>query len=126
MTLHFDTNDQAIVDRRRTQLDTLPGPRVGDFVEFADGTVRRISETWGDPPDRRAQTSDGGNFYLGEHGVSFSGSLYPAVPADSLTATGHTRPGAVWIFHHDHWRAHHGVHTTIPFRVYTCELPAPR
>ncbi len=117
----FDTRDQEIVAERVDRYNTHEGPRVGDFVDFADGITRRISETW----DGWVQTSDSGSFYLGDEGCSFSGSLYLAVPVESLTLTEEVRPGDVWIFHHDRRAAHNGVATTIGFRVYTCSQPAP-
>jgi len=125
MVTRLDAHDLAILEHRRILLDRDPGPRVGDFVEFADGPTRRIGYLWGSGPDRLVQTSTEGSFYLGEHGVDFSGALYPTMPASSLTDTHRIRPGAVWFFHHDLWRAHNGVTTAIGFRVYTCPLPAP-
>ncbi len=79
------------------------------------------SHLWdGDP-----QTSDAGRFYLDRHGCSFSGTLRPTVPASTLTATDETLDGMVWFFHHDIAQANGGVAATIPFRLYTCSLPAP-
>ncbi|GAA4201715.1 hypothetical protein [Actinocatenispora rupis] len=128
MNEHLDQRDQLIIAQRLAHLAAVTGPRDGDVVEFTDGTVRRISHLWRLPdgePDQ-AQTSSGGSFYLGRHGMSFSGALYPPVPADSLIDTGRTRAAEVWIFHHDQRRAHKDVHATIPFRVYRCALPAPQ
>ncbi|GIL29121.1 hypothetical protein [Actinocatenispora comari] len=125
MPTSLDAVDQDILDRRRTRLDAQHGPRVGDFVEFTDGATRRISYLWTVPDGQKAQTSTDGRFYLGDDGVDFSGSLYPAVPTASLTDTARTRLGAVWLFHHDRWRAYNAITTVIPFRVYACHLPAP-
>jgi hypothetical protein len=120
-TYTADRQDEAIVAERMRNLNKQEGPRVGDWVTFADGTLRRISYDWGDG----VQTSDYGSFHLGEYGVSFSGGLYGTVPTDSLTLTQISRPGDVWIFHHDMAGAGRGVHFQPEFRVYSCNLPAP-
>lgn len=118
----LDERDLALLTQRQAALDAIPGPRVGDWVEFPDSIVRRISYLW--PAD--AQTSDGGSFYLGKGYVSMSGSLYRSVPTASLVRTERTRPGSVWFFHHDFPAALGGVETSALFRIYTCPLPAPR
>jgi hypothetical protein len=118
----LDPRDLDIRAKRQAALDAKDGLRVGDWVEFSDQVVRRISHIW---PDG-VQTSDSGSFYLGEGFVSMSGSLYSMVPKSSLTKTDQTRDGSVWFFHHDYATAHNGVQTSILFRVYTCSLPAPR
>lgn len=122
-----DPRNVEIIERRVAKLDAREGPRVGDYVRFADGTLRRCSYHWSDDAgwDGGMQTSDGGSFYLGEGYVSMSGSLYSCVPTDSLKPTDETRPGSVWIFNHDMHRAHNGFNFEIPFRVFTCDLPAP-
>lgn len=122
-----DTRNAEIVARRMAMLDAREGPRVGDFVRFADGTLRRCSYHWSDDAgwDGGMQTSDHGSYYLGEGYVSMSGSLHPCVPTDSLKQTDETHAGAVWIFHHDIRRAGGAVHFELPFRVFDCDLPAP-
>ncbi len=118
----LDERDRNILAERLSALDNVGGQRVGDFVRFADGTLRRISYLW----DNAAQTSDGGSYYLGDGHVSMSGSLYPHVPFATLTLTDERRGGSVWFFHHDIWGAGRGVNATIPFRVYICALDAGR
>jgi hypothetical protein len=54
-----------------------------------------------------------------------SGSLFVSVPLGTLTRTDETRPGWVWIFHHDYHTAGGGIDTQIPFRVYRCSENAP-
>lgn len=119
-TQTLDQRDVSIVAERMAALDAKPGPRVGDFVRFSDGTLRRISYRWTDGAgwDGGCQTSDGGSYYLGNGYVSMSGSLHPAVPTEQLTPTGERRDGSVWIFHHDIRQAHNGVDVSVPFRVY--------
>lgn len=118
----LDERDQAILDARVSALNAIPGPRVGDFVRFADGTIRRISHIWDDGP----QTSDGGSYYLGNGYVSMSGGLFPHVPNSSITPTEEKREGSAWFFHHDYATAHNGVGVLVAFRVFDCSLPAPR
>ena len=118
----IDERDREIIAERVTALDERVGPRVGDFVEFPDDVTRRISHDWGD----EVQTSDGGSWYLGKGYTSFSGGLFGVTPKTDLVLTGETCEGSVWIFHHDSRRAHNGVDTTIPFRVYQCSEEAPR
>lgn len=126
----LDDQDAAIREKRAALLDQEQGPREGDYIEFADGNTRRVSHVW--PADwhddgfARCQTSEQGSWYLGNGGVSFSGSLYGSVSEDTLTLTEERRDGSVWFFHHDHHRAHNGIHTSIPFRVYRCTEEAPR
>jgi hypothetical protein len=126
--LQADERDAAIVAERMARLDTRDEPRVGDYVRFADGTLRRVSYHWRDDEgwDGGCQTSDGGSFYLGNAGCSFSGSLYSCVPTESLKLTSERLPGPVWIFHHDQHRAHNGVTFMPDFRVYDCPHDPPR
>ncbi len=123
----FDERDAEIVATRAATLAANP-INVGDFIRFADGTTRRVSYIWPGDDDAPGsiQTSAGGSYYLGDGYVSFSGALFIGVPFASLTDTGDTFDGDVWIFHHDHACAHNGVHTTIKFRVWHCNLPAER
>ena len=122
---YLDDKDQAIVDERLATMNAQAGPRVGDYVIFADGTERRISHDWGDA----YQTSDlkglfSGRFYLTRYGCSYSGGLHPGLPADTFSDTDDMRDGAAWIFHHDRHRAHNGVDFTAPFRVFRCSKDA--
>ena len=119
----LDDKDREIIAERVTRFNTLPGPRVGDYIDFADGTTRRIAYVW---EDGDIQTTDGGSFHFSGGGCDFSGSLYRSVPPRSVVPTGETRSGMVWIFHHGHTEAHNGVTGVIDFRVYRCSQPAPR
>lgn len=120
----LDARDAGILAERVAALDALPAdaPRVGDWVRFQDGTMRRVSHIWRneDGSAESLQTSAGGSYYLGTGYVSMSGSLYTGVPAETLTRTPETREGAVWFFHHDQHRAHNGIDALIPFRVFDC------
>lgn len=116
MSPSADARDAELVRRRMARLDAQDGPRVGDFVRFADGVERRISYLW----DDGAQTSEAGSFYLSESGCAFSGSLHPPVPIEALVRADERRPGSVWIFHHDVPRAGNAVTARVQFRVYDC------
>jgi hypothetical protein len=122
----LDDKDAQIVQRRSDTLIAQSEPDVGDFVIFADGVERRISHVWNWEDDHDIQTSDGGSWYLGEGYCSFSGGLFTSVKASTLVNTGTTRPGSVWIFHHDFATAHNGIDTQIEFKVWKCGEVAPR
>jgi hypothetical protein len=120
-TGEIDERDREMIARRMEKLNAIPGPRVGDFVEFPGDITRRISYIW----PEAAQISKGGSYYLGDGYVSMSGSLYTGVPLETLTDTGQVRDGAVWVFHHDWHTAHNGVDTLVAFRVFHCSADAP-
>lgn len=116
----IDNRDRELIATRSAVLATLPTPQVGDFVDFANGITRRISHLWTHWPEPTIQTSDNGSFYLSSDGCSFSGGLYPGIPAELFTPTEERRDGSAWLFHHDYATAHNGVAFTIPFRVWRC------
>jgi len=125
--LELDAADAEILAERTAELDKVEGPRVGDYVRFADGVERRASfVTPADwlPEVDSVQTSDGGSWYLGSAYVSFSGGLCLGVPRSSLTLTDESKLGAVWFFHHDYHRASNGVVAEVPFHVYECSSEA--
>lgn len=119
----LDRRDSAIVAERVTLRRRLREPSEGDWIVFADGVVRRASHCWF---GEHVQTSDAGSWYLcaSGHG-SFSGSLYGAVPAETLTSTGELVPAPFWIFRHDWHTAHNGVDVLIDVRVWRCSVGAP-
>jgi hypothetical protein len=114
--------DKEIFLRRVQLLDEVPGPRIGDWIKYADGTILRIGHVW---TDDAVQPVPGGSFYLGDGYVSFSGSLYRGVPINSLTATSQKRRGRVWFFHDDQSRADNSVHLYAEFRVFRTAYPLP-
>jgi hypothetical protein len=118
----LDDRDKAILAARVAAFDSTEGPRVGDYVRFADGVTRRISWVW--PDD--IQTSDGGSFYLGEGYMSFSGALYTSVPTETLTLTKETGDASAWFFHHDDWKAHNDVHVRVSVRAWISSAIAPK
>jgi len=121
----LDDRDRAILADRAGLFNARCGPRVGDYVDFADGITRRISHIWDIAPCT-VQTSDGGSWYLGKGFCSFSGGLHPGIARETLTLTGEVREGSLWFFHHDYHTADNGVETTIPFRVYSTTIVAHR
>ncbi len=120
----LDERDQAILFLRAKKYNSHQTPQVGDFVRFPDLPVlRRISHIWF---DEKAQTSDGGSFYLGDGSTSFSGSLYQSVPIATMELTSEIENGCFWFFHHNLWEAHNGIYVQIPCRVWNCTVNAPR
>lgn len=119
---HLDDHDRTVLAARVNAYDATPGVRVGDFIEFADGATRRVSELW---DGESIQTPLDGRFHLGDYGVSDSGRLFPGVAPGSLSGTGRVRDGYVWFFHHGHRMKDNGVDAVMAFRVFTCSLPAP-
>lgn len=119
----FDEKDERLAARRITAFDKRVGPRVGDWIDFADGATRRIAYLW---PDQVQTTSHGdgdGGFYLGDGHVAFSGAQDPGVALDCLLPVAEIRPAWIWFFHHDVRAAHNSVRTTVPFRVFRCPWP---
>ena len=120
----IDDRDHELIATRSVALAARTTPQVGDFVDFANGVTRRISHCWTTWPDPTIQTSDNGSFYLGSEGYSFSGGLYPGIPAEIFAPTDERREGSAWLFHHDYATAHNGVYFTVPFRVWNCAREA--
>jgi hypothetical protein len=118
----LDERDQALVAQRLAARESLPGPQVGDFVQFAQGPRRRVSYVC----PESVQTSDEGRYYLCESGAcDFSGPLYRPVPLATLTPTAEHLAGSAWIFHHDRVWDHNGVEFQTDFELYTCSAPPP-
>lgn len=115
----LDCRNFEILTNRLADHDKRVGPRVGDWVEFTDGITRRLSHDWGET----MQTSDGGNYYLGNEGISLSnGSLHRGIDVGTLVLTSEMRLAPVWFFSHDNWTAQNGVHIRVPVRVFRCTL----
>jgi hypothetical protein len=91
----LDVRDAQIALTRAALLNQRTTPGSGDFVRFVDGVLRRVSHVWGFEP--ALQTSDGGSWYLGDGYVSFSGSLYSAIPTETCVRTSERRSGEfIW------------------------------
>jgi hypothetical protein len=120
----LDEKDAALLAQRQYDYmhDSNDRPRIGDWVDYADGVQARVAHVYDWEPCgvQTAAPRGHGSIYLGEGYTSFSGGLDPAIPLSSLTLTEHARPGRVWFFHHNHWCVNNGIETTMPFRVYRC------
>ena len=116
-TLTFDDRDEDLRQQGIVFWNQKTSPRVGDFVEFPDGTLTRIAVLYSDrfqittPPT-------GGSFYFAWWYCSHSGGCGEAFPLSDLEYTGQLREGPVWFFHHNVVGAHRGVTCTIPCRIY--------
>lgn len=120
----LDAVDLQIRDARQKEyLSRNPViPRVGDYVIFADGVIRRISHC----SRNEVQTSDigKGSYYIFGEFLSFSGSLCPFIPTYSLSLSNELKDGNVWFFSHNEAGASRGIVTTIKCFVWHCNLPA--
>ncbi len=108
-----DELDATILAKKESAWNTRTGPRVGDFVLIGE-RWGRLSHDWGD----ELQWSQGGSFYLGHGGVSFSGSLNPGIPKANLTHLDTTKLGEFWFFHNDSAGASRAVGCKILCRVF--------
>lgn len=124
-----DYKDIELLVERRRQWNLRAGPRVGDYVEMLDGSLRRLTHDWGDGiqttvPPRHPCYGDS-SFYICQNGtLSFSGSLGERVQVSALIDTGRTLRGSVWFFHHDVPAAGAGVSGDVVCRVYR-QAPPP-
>lgn len=117
-----DDRDQEILAEGLHAFNLVVGPRVGDYVIFADGVIRRLIYDWGD----RVQGTDNGSFHLSRSGrINASGRCYVDTPKGNLSPTGDTMPGKVWFFHHDIPGAGRGVDAYADMRVFRSSDNAP-
>ena len=119
----FDSIDDEILNARIVEWGKVSGPRVGDFCELSDGTVRRFTHDWGDSiqttvPPKGHPCSGDSSFYFGNGYMSFSGSLDSAIPKSQFEMVPRMQEGSAWFFHHDWMTAHNGVYFKVPCRVY--------
>lgn len=118
----MDDRDLEILIDRQAKLSAIKEIKQGDYVRFADGIERRVSHVW---YDGGIQTSAGGSWYLGEGYMSFSGSLFPIVPAETMRRTEEKKPGSAWFFHHDYAVRDGGIPVMVNCAVWECSEPAP-
>jgi len=119
MNPEFDNDDQEILNNRIELWDKRNGPRVGDYIQMLDGTMRRFTHDWDDTIQTTTPGDKfGSSFYFGKGYMEFSGGLDRAIPKDKITATNETKDGRAWFFHHDWATAHNGVDFNVPCRVY--------
>jgi hypothetical protein len=98
------------------KLDEMHGPRVGDYIQFSDGYLTRITEVEEDHVQTGGEKHS--SYHLGSNGCSYSGGLDPGININELRITKETRAGSVWFFHLNESKADNAVHYQIPFRVY--------
>jgi len=127
MPLELDSEDRRILAKRTALFNRQKGPRVGDFIVFADEVTRRIArvEPENGSPDRSVYLSDA-YFYLSEkEGVLHNTRLHRPVQIRHMELTDKRRTGSAWTFHHGISTEHNGVNVEIRFRVYRCSELAP-
>ena len=117
----FDFRDAESLAERVAAWQSRNGPRVGDYVIMPDDELRRFTYDWSRFDGGIQTTCNGlsGSFFISRNGYAdYSGGLEGAIPHERLIDTGETRPGSFWFFHHEHAKAHNGVHVQIDCRVY--------
>jgi hypothetical protein len=57
--------------------------------------------------------------------MSFSGGLYPGIPAHLFTRTNETMKGYAWFFHHDYRCANNGITVQVECPVWECSQNSP-
>lgn len=128
----LDERDQAILNERQNALNQRTEIKSGDFVRFADGTLRQVSHVWKDeneqPEGIQTSTSHGkgdSSFYLGKGYMSFSGGLFTSVPASTFTRSNETLTSGAWFFHHDYACAGGGIQVEVSLPLWLCSEIAP-
>jgi len=119
-----DDRDAGILETLAGAWAKREGPRVGDFIQMLDGSLRRFTYDWGDGlqttlTSHPVHGTYGGSFYFGHGAMSYSGGLDHEIPNESIQPTGEAREGRAWFFHHGHPGAHRGVGCKTPCRVFT-------
>ena len=117
MRPRFDDRDARIVAERCAKWEQRDGPRVGDFCQLKDGSLRRFTYDCGDVIQTTPEGHHG-SFHLHDGFMIYSGSLDTAMPKRDFERFPFARKGPCWIFHHGHAKAHNDVHTEVNCRVY--------
>jgi hypothetical protein len=113
--LHGDQweKNRGILRERFIAFSKRRGPRIGDYIKRLDGKTSRLSVSWED-----TFQSGSGDYYLGDNGISFSGSCDTGIIRENLERIpGHCN-ALFWFFKDDFWSANNGVSFSIPVRVY--------
>jgi hypothetical protein len=122
----LDGRDSELLAARFRRWERREGPRVGDFVIFGDGDVRRFTHDW-DEYGLQTNTGGGeaGSFYFAAPGVmSYSGGLEPCVRRETLALMGDRLDGRCWFFHHDYPGAGRAVPALVPCRLWASSEPS--
>lgn len=117
MRPRFDDRDARIVAERCAEWEQRDGPRVGDFIQRKDGSLRRFSCSHGDV--LQTALPEAGSYHL-HPGMDFSGThcLEGALSKSSLQRLPFSRKGSCWIFHHGEVKPGNRVDTEVNCRVY--------
>jgi len=113
---HLDDENQLIAAEILANWNAQTGkPRVGDFLRFPDGSMKRFCNDTGDGQ----QLTKGGSFSIGRNGgVSYSGGLESPMMWERFKPTEETTKGRFWFFSHDRAGAGRGVDVFLPCRIY--------
>lgn len=115
----LDPRDMAILRERAALYAALQGPRVGDWVQMADKSLRRFTYDWGKEIQTTLPYTGPASFYLTPEGrASYSGGLASAIPKSDLMLVSEALDGRFWFFHHDWPRAHNGVDVLLQCRLF--------
>lgn len=110
--------DQTIAQRIVEKYESDARPRLGDFVDFPDGTTGRLCYRHR-PGLQWTDGRFGESFFISPTGrIEFSGGLNDMIPNERLERTGESRPGAFWFWHNGQMGAHMGVGLRTACRVY--------
>lgn len=114
----LDATAAGILREAVASLDEIPGPRLGDFVRFEDGSLKRIT-VWRDG-HMQAGAPENAGFFLWRGGftevVGFCGDqIDPA----RLQRLDESMDGKVWTFRNGDVQPGGRVDTKVPFRVYS-------
>ncbi|MGB0967617.1 MAG: hypothetical protein ACPGUX_05495 [Halocynthiibacter sp.] len=118
---HLDTIDTEIVAKITADwLDRANGkPRVGDFVQYADGSFKRCCNDTG--KGQQVTKAIERSYHAMRFGsVSYSGGLESDIPwAQLVEQKGKRLPGRFWFFHHNKSGGGRGVDFFMPCRVFS-------
>ena len=112
-----DPKNKAIVKKRMARHDRRKGIRMGDYVILKNPkSMSRVTHDWGDSVQTGGDKD--GSFYLGDSGISYSGSLDPSISKKKFKKTNMKKKGLIWIFDKDFAGAGRGVEYYATFRVF--------
>lgn len=118
----LDAHNLSILEQRADAHWQRSVPQTGDFVQMPDGTLRRLTDEWGDEVYTTcAKNTEHDSFYLSVTRVCFSGATDARVAKRNLHDTGGFRVGTFWIFRNDQARPHNDLVVQMPCRVWTLQ-----
>lgn len=105
-----------------TAREAIEGPRVGDYLLYADYSMARLAHHWGDSV-QPSSNGTGGSYHLTATGVvSYSGGLEPSIAIGRLTkhymGDYGIMAGPMWVCFRGILEAHCSVTVPVPCRVY--------